>query len=171
MNLSDYDAYFEDIATRMVDVAHTPDGKKKFSHYHIEEVITGLRGDLDLTGYCLLLEDPTGQFVKVAGDQIKDLQNGAFLIIRHVPLDDFEMEREVLAVSMELSREVAARMLDDQILAINTSDKPKFLRGLRLEGFQYQKAAQIFDNCYGYRMEFQYLDTEPLRITPSRWID
>lgn len=169
MKLSDYDAYFLDIASRLADVAHS-ETQKRFAHYHIEEVITGLRGNLDLTGYCLLLEDPTGVFVKVAGDQIRDLQTGAFLIVRQVPLDDFDTEREVLATSMELAREVAARMLDDQILAINGTTKPKFLRGLQLQGFQYQKAAQIFDNCYGYRMEFQYLDTEVLRVHPDRWI-
>lgn len=169
MNLSDYDTYFKDIASRLADIAHTEENPR-FAHYHIEEVITGLRGKLDLTGYSLLLEDPTGQFYKVAGDQVKDLQTGAILIIRHVPIDDFAQERIVLDESLELCREVAARMLDDQELAINTTDKPRFLRGLQVNGFQYQKAANIFDNCYGYRLEFQYLDTEALRINPAKWI-
>jgi hypothetical protein len=169
MKLSDYDNYFEDIATRLTDIAHTEE-VSRFAHYHIEEVITGLRGNLDLKGYCLLLEDPTGIFYKVASEQIKDLQTGAILILRHVPLDDFDQERVVLAKSLELCREVAARMLEDQILAINTTDKPRFLRGLQIGGFQYQKAAQIFDNCYGYRLEFQYLDTEALIIHPDSWI-
>lgn len=169
MKLSDYDTYFEDIASRLASIAHS-ESNRRFAHYHIEEVITGLRGNLDLTGYCLLLEDPTGQFYKVANEQIKDLQSGAILIIRHVPLDDFTQERIVLSDCLELCREVAARMLEDQILAINTDQKPRFLRGLQLNGFQYQKAAQIFDNCYGYRLEFQYLDTEALTIHPEKWL-
>lgn len=169
MKLSDYDNYFQDIASRLADIGHS-ETQRRFAHYHIEEVITGLRGNLDLTGYCLLLEDPTGQFYKVANEQIKDLQTGAILIIRHVPLDDFAQERVVLSESLELCREVAARMLEDQILAINTTDKPRFLRGLQLNGFQYQKAADIFDHCFGYRLEFQYLDTEALIIHPERWI-
>lgn len=169
MKLSDYDTYFEDIATRLTDIAHTEESSR-FAHYHIEEVITGLRGNLDLTGYCLLLEDPTGQFLKVANEQIKDLQTGAFLIIRHVPLDDFAQERIVLDQCLQLCREVAARMLEDQILAINTNEKPRFLRGLQIAAFQYQKASQIFDNCFGYRMEFQYLDSEALLIHPAKWL-
>ncbi len=169
MKLSDYDSYFEDIASRLADIAHS-ESNRRFAHYHIEEVITGLRGSLDMNGYCLLLEDPTGQFYQVASEQIKDLQTGAILIIRHVPLDDFAQERIVLDQTLQLCREVAARMLADQMLAINTSDKPRFLRGLQINGFQYQKAAQIFDNCYGYRLEFQYLDTEALIIHPDKWI-
>lgn len=169
MKLSDYDSYFTDIASRLADIAHS-ESNPRFSHYHIEEVITGLRGNLDLTGYCLLLEDPTGQFYKVAGEQVKDLQTGAILIIRHVPIDDFAMERVVLDYSLELCIEVAARMLADQELAINTTSKPRFLRGLQVNGFQYQKAADIFDRCFGYRLEFQYLDTEALSVHPDKWL-
>jgi hypothetical protein len=170
MKLSDYDAYFIDIASRMADIAHT-EANPRFAHYNMEEVLTGLRGKLDLTGYCLLLEDPILQFYKIAGEQTRELQTGAFMVIRHVPVDDFAFEREVLGYSLELCREVAARMLDDQILAINTTDKPRFLRGLDLNGFQAQKASNIFDNCFGYRMEFQYLDKDPLIINPAKWLD
>ena len=169
MKLSDYDAYFKDLSSRMASIAHTEEDPR-FGHYNLEEVLLGLRSKLDLTGFCLLLEDPTGQFYKVANEQIKDLQTGAILIIKHVPLDDFAEERIALDRALQLCRQVAARMLEDQILAINTDTKPRFLRGLQIAGFQYQKASNVFDNCFGYRLEFQYLDTEPLTLIPEEWI-
>jgi hypothetical protein len=101
-----------------------------------------MRGNFDLTGYCLLLEDPTGQFYKVAGNEVKDLQTGAIMIIRHVPIDDFALERVVLAESLELCREVGARMLDDQELAINSTDKPRFLRGLQRQRFSVPESCR-----------------------------
>ena len=169
MTLLQIDTYFEDIATRMADIAHNSD-RRKFGHYHIEEVLTGMRENLDLTGYCLLIEDPSGQIFKTASENIKDLQSAAILICKHVPLDHFDEERIVLNRSLELCKQVAARMIKDQELAIQ-GIKPRYLRGLQTQGFSYQKGTELFDRCFGYRMEYQYMPIESLVINPEDWID
>ena len=167
MTLAEADAYFSDIAARMVDISHT-EAKPRYAHYHIEEVLTGLREGLDLTGYCLLQEDPTGQIFKIASEDIKDLQSGAIMIIKHVPLDHFDEERIVLDHSLFLCKQIAARMIKDQEEAIQ-GIKPRFLRGLQTQAFTYQKAADIFDRCFGFRLEYQYMPKESLVIIPEVW--
>lgn len=168
MTLQEADAYFSDIASRMADIRHS-ESSPRYGHYHIEEVLTGLRENLDLTGFCLLLEDPSGQIFKTASESVKDLQSAAILIIKHVPVDDFSMERMVLDRALYLCKQVAARMIKDQELAI-LGQKPRFLRGLQTQGFSYQKGTDLFDRCFGYRLEFQYMPHESLVINPSDWL-
>ncbi|WBL42394.1 hypothetical protein PBT90_16785 [Algoriphagus halophytocola] len=168
MTLAEADSYFSDIASKMVDIAHT-EAVPKYGHYHIEEVLTGLRENLDMTGFCLLLEDPSGQIYKTASEQVKDLQTAAILILKHVPLDDFASERIVLDRALYLCKQVAARMIKDQELAI-MGEKPRWLRGLQVQGFAYQKGTELFDRCFGYRLEYQYMPNESLVINPADWI-
>jgi hypothetical protein len=91
------------------------------------------------------------------------------MIVKHVPQDDFAMERQVLDRSLILAKQVAARMIADKRLAIQGS-KPPFLRGLNVSGFYYEKAQNIFDHCFGYRLEFQYTTSEYLIINPDEWL-
>lgn len=167
MTVAEYDAYFEPIATKLKAIRHSPT-KRRFAHYHIEEVLTGLREHLDMTDFCLLLEDLEGRIISKADEAINDVQSGALIIARHVPHDDFAGERTAIDNALKLCRQVAARMIADKAMAIQGS-KPRFLRGLVVSGFSYQKVGPLFDHCFGYRLEFQYTDTAALIIDPDQW--
>jgi hypothetical protein len=167
MTIAQYDSYFEIIAAQLAAISHTP-SSPRYAHYHIEEVIVGLRSSLDLSDYCLLQEDISGQIQSKADEAVNDMQTGAIMIVKHVPHDDFATERQVLDRSLVLAKQVAARMIADKRLAIQGS-KPTFLRGLNVSGFYYEKAQNIFDHCFGYRLEFQYTTSEHLIINPDEW--
>lgn len=169
MTIAEYDTYFEDIAKRLKAVQHT-DQQPRYANYHIEEVLTGLRADLDMRDYCLLQEDIEGKIVGKANENADNLQSGAVMILRHVALDDFKEERVVLDKALKLAIQVAAKMVKDKEISILTKDLPKFLRGLDISMFSYQKVGPVFDRCFGYRLEFQYVDSTNLIMDPEEWI-
>lgn len=169
MTIEEYDDYFEAMASKMKSIQHGPENKR-YSHYHIEEVIVGLRENLDFTGYCFLQEDITGQIQAKTDENVNELQTGAIMILQHVAHDDFRQERIVLDKSLKLAKQVAARMISDKRQAINGT-APRFLRGLNVSGFYYEKAQNLFDHCFGWRLEFQFQNPESLLIDEDEWID
>lgn len=167
MTIEQYDDYFKEMASRMSAIRHS-ESNPRYANYHIEEVIVGLRSNLDMTQFCFLQEDITGQIQSKADESVNDLQTGAIMIVKHVPHDDFEGERTVLNRSLQLAKQVAAMMIADRRAAIN-GQKPAYLRALNISGFYYEKAQNVFDHCFGYRLEFQYNASENLIIDPDEW--
>jgi hypothetical protein len=168
MTLAQYDTYFQEMAGRLAAIRHTV-SHPRYAHYHIEEVIVGMRADLDLSDFCLLQEDISGQLQSKSDEAVNDMQTGAILIIKHVAQDDFAGERIVLDQALKIAKQVMARMILDKRLAVN-GQKPANLRGLNVSAFYYEKAQNIFDHCFGYRLEYQYASIENLIIDPEEWI-
>jgi hypothetical protein len=170
MKVSQYDSYFEDIASRLARIAHTPE-RPRYAHYRIEEVLTGLRGNLDMTQFCLLQESIEGRIQAKSDEAVNNIQTGAIMVVRHVAHDDFADERTAIDTALIICEQVAARMIADKREAIHSTDPDtKGFRGLNVSGFSYQEAGTVFDNCFGYRLEFQYISTDHLIVDPDEWI-
>jgi hypothetical protein len=161
MTNEQYEEYFEDLATRYAPIGHTAK-KPRFARFNIEEVVTGLVHQLDLSKYCLLLEAPSGQLEDNGGDGYFDNQEIGFMIVRQVELRNFAEEKRVLSESRRQALQIVARILEEG----RFSD-------LDENTIQYEKVGPIFGtlNCFGYRFSFTASDALELASEPDEWND
>lgn len=148
-----YEAYFEEIARHYIPIRHSED-RQRFAMMDIDDILNKVRGKLDLDSPCLILENPEGEF-EYANDGYRDMLRGAFLILRRVRKGDEAMKREVINEN---------KLHAFRIFSIIHHHKREILQGRRnprtilakyfTDSARYQKVSNVFDNCHGWRVEF-----------------
>lgn len=159
MKTSEYVSYFENIARRHKQILHT-DNEKHFYRMDIEEVITGLRTDINYKA--LVLENHEGIFYDKNSDNIYEMQSGAFLV-----LDNLNSPGDT-NLQMQIMDECFSIGVD--ILSWIRKDRRSFLlKALDINSFKYNKVGPIFDNAYGYRFPFKLDKPNGLKFEPAKW--
>ncbi|MGI4870451.1 MAG: hypothetical protein ACRYFX_04645 [Janthinobacterium lividum] len=161
MTFTAYSNYFEDLATRLRDVAHTP-AAPKFCRFNIEEILAGLAHGIDPSTPCLLLESFEGRLSE-EGDNVMDNQDGAFLIMKYCALEDFAAQNAIIDQAKSIGLKIVARLRHDA------------RQGLGLLHFDrnsvgYEKVGPVFGDCYGYRFTFSFFNPLSLRVDPADWL-
>ena len=157
MNNQEQKAYFEQLATQYRPIGHTRDAPR-FCRYNMDEVVTGLRQNLDLSQYCLLLEAPTGTLENNQGDGNFDNQEIAFMVIRMVEERNFDEEEQVLSESRRMGVQLLARIIEQGEFA-----------DLDLDSIEYDKIGPVFGNCFGYRYTITAVSEISLATDPAEW--
>lgn len=161
MNFTDYSDYFEAIATKLKDVAHTKDAPK-FARFNIEEILAGMAHGLDPSTPCLLLESFEGRLSE-EGDNVMDTQDAAFLIIQHAALEDFKAQNGIIDRAKQIGFKVVAKMRHDARLR-------QGLEHLDRNSIGYEKVGPIFGTCFGYRFTFSFFNPVSLKLNPADWL-
>lgn len=170
MNLLSYEAYFESLASQKL-IGHTP-SKPRFGMVLPDEIESGLRTNLDMTNFCLLLQDYEGQFsVNKSGHGYQTKIGGVFLL-KEVGKGDAQAEKKIKDEAEQLAKKLWAKIIFDFDTAFRTNDFSKFpLRFIDRTRMQYQFQSQLFDNAAGILMTFT--TTERLSYTnlynPTDW--
>lgn len=146
-----YISYFENLARKHKSILHT-DAQKHFYRLDIEEVLTGLRTPIKYPA--LILEMHEGRILNNASDNIRDLQTGAFMIVKQVSKkDDFKEEMSALEECLNIGYDIIARMWQDR--------HNRVLNSFDIGTVNYSKVGPVFDNAYGYRFTFGLDDRLP----------
>jgi hypothetical protein len=171
MDADKYVAYFEDLATNLKDIGHTPD-KKKFSRIDIEEVLTSMRTSLDMTTMCLVLEMLEGQLNDNISDNIMNMQAGAFLLLRHVKKGDYAAENVAMADAFKIFVKLLSKIKKDrETFPMNDANRSNGLvKYFDFSSVKYNKVGPIFDNCYGLRIEFGFSESVSFAFNPNDWL-
>lgn len=158
-----FEAYFEKIATELKDIAHVPGARlERFKRMDIEEVLTALRGNIDLDSFCLLLESLNGNLEDNGADTDFNNQVSAFLVLRNCPEGDFLMQRETLKMALQIGFKVVSRLKKDAREGLG-------LENFKSTGLTYEKVGPLFDGAYGYRFELAFFDEVDLSFNPDDW--
>jgi hypothetical protein len=152
------EAFFEDVARRFVPVSHT-DANPRFCRFDMEELVSGFRQKMDTTGFCLLLETPTGRLIDNDGDGYFDQQELAFWLVRGVELNNFTKERETLHLAREYGKQILVECRNKL-----TAQFP-----LDLKTVEYDKVKLPFDNVMGYRYSFTQDDVLVVVPAAGNW--
>jgi hypothetical protein len=160
MEFSAYSAYFEGLATKLRDVAHTPDNPK-FCRFNIEEILANLAHGLDTETPCLLLESFEGRLSE-EGDNVMDTQDGAFLIVKACETEDFAAANLIIDEAKRIGFKVIAKLRHD-------ARAGEGLQHFDRNSVGYEKVGPIFGNCYGYRFTFSFFNPISLRVNPADW--
>ena len=110
LSVSKYISYFEEIAKQHKEIAHTA-AEKHFVRMNIEEVLTGLRGDIVTPA--LILESFEGTLNDNNSDNIRANRTGAFMILKEVETDNYAEEHAFLDDCERIGLEIIKRMRRD----------------------------------------------------------
>lgn len=170
ITISDYESYFESLATRYKPIGHSPT-QKRFATMDIDEILAASRSSLDMLGPTLILEHPEGR-PAFRHEKIRDLNNGAFLILKRIRMGDATNRRE----TMDICKKVGFALLSEmqrQRLALFSGQEgiPDLLHFFDLSDVYYQKVGPIMADCYGWRFEFQVGKESLLVHDEDDWIE
>jgi hypothetical protein len=161
VNFTDYSDYFELLATKLKDVAHTPDAPK-FARFNIEEILAGMAHGIDPTTPCLLLESFEGRLSE-EGDNVMDTQDAAFLIMQWCELEDFGAQNAIIDRAKKIGFKIVAKLRHD-------ARKDVGLKHFDRNSVAYEKVGPIFENCFGYRFTFSFFNPVSLAVNAADWL-
>lgn len=163
MNFSEYVAYFENAARNNRAISHLVNGRKSFRRIDIEEVITGLKSDLD-AGINLFLESPEIRAYDGLSDNPRKLITGAILVMRNSEKGDFEDQIKALNDTMEVCEQLLAKIYNDARESLQNKNHPWKLRGFDPNSVSFEKVGPVFGYYYGWRMQFTINQLFPNRL-------
>ena len=165
LNVAKYISYFKNLATQHKEIGHTEE-EKHFFRMNIEEVLTGLRSDINLPA--LILESFEGRLVDKKSDNNLANREGAFMILKKVEVDNFDQENEFLDDSERIGLDIIKRMRRD---SKTNPIQDRILKRFDYDGVSWGKVGPVFDNYYGYRFIFRLQDFENMKFDPDKWLD
>jgi len=165
---SEYEAYFEGLATSLVDIAHT-EQKPQFAIMDIDDILGSQRGKIDFTSPVMILENPEGRLA-YKHDQLQDENLGAFHILQDAGRDNPTRKRQVMDLTKTIGTKVISRMQYDKIQkSTGTAGIPQMLLYFDLAQVRYLKIGPIFSGCYGWRFEFNLAEQTPIIYDADDW--
>jgi hypothetical protein len=156
--------FFEDIATRHVDIRHTLNGKVAFLEGDVEELNEDI-GGINSPNYVLLLE--TGSGVYTGDNEFSTMDNSdiAFIICKPALLRNKPAEREVFSKSKTIMTEILMYIRKKQEEGNTTFDD------FDLNAIQYNKLRILTNNYCGYRAQFSLKAQVQITDVDDKFID
>jgi hypothetical protein len=161
-------SYFENLAIANKNILHQEETHKQFVCVDIEEVDESVFSVLNLSDWCMVLEDISG---RVGGDDSEHLQliaNAAFLIFKHCPEGDRVQERQILDEAFRIGMQIIAKMKKDKY-DWNPISNDNLMTNFVPNTLKWEKLKAINDNCFGYRFEFDYSKYSSFKFDASEW--
>jgi hypothetical protein len=153
MTIKDFVDYFENVAKGNKIISHaTPQDRVAFKRIDIEDVINGIRSDLE--GVSMYLESPEIKPADALSDNPRKLFKGAFLIMKPVDVSDVDQILEALDICQTVCDQILAKILNDLKKHKINSLHPFKIKGFNVGSVDMQKVGPIFGNSYGYRFTF-----------------
>jgi hypothetical protein len=169
LTFSQYESYFEDLATRFIPIGHTEEARR-FAIMDIDEIISLTKSGMDMDNPCLILENPEGQ-MKYKHEKILDENLGAFIILKRVSRGDALKKREVMDLTKEIGAKLVAKMQLDKIARFKGKNSiPRMILYFDLSQVGYNKIGPIFSDCYGWRFTFELGQEDKLPYDADDWL-
>lgn len=151
MNFNQYKNYFKSIQE---------DNSNTIVDFHVGNMEEVLLDELprDMQTPLLFLEVYTKSTHMATLDNIKDNIAAALLILKAVPERDSDEEDMVSALN---DTEVLIEVIKKQMVYDSTHECDT-MRGLYVDSFRTQKVGPVFDNMYGWRLSFNFLEDNAL---------
>ena len=160
--------YFEYLAIHNKAIAHNEATHKQFVCVDMDEIEESVFDALNLSDWCMVLEDLTGRINGSDAEHLAVSGNAGFLIFKAVPEGDRVQERIVLNDAFNLGCQFLAKMKQD-MYDYNASTNDNIMVNFNPNAVRFEKLKAISDNCFGYRFEFEYSKYEELKYNASLW--
>lgn len=172
ITFTEYVEYFEGLASKFKSIGHS-EATPRFAILDIDDIIGSQRTNLDFTNPVLILENPEGELSWIH-NQLADTKYGAFHILKNVPRNDPAKKKLALDECQALGQKLIARMQYEKIDQHSkgvSSLYPVMLRFFVLDRSKYNKVGPIFNDCFGWRFEFEFAQQTPLPFDSDDWTD
>lgn len=143
-----YEDYFEELAGKYKPIGHTDD-ERRFESMSQEAIISGVRNNLNLTQFCLLLLRFDVKLVKNGTRHYRQEFTAAFEIVKDIARNDLA-KTETQDKALEYCEELIAHIQNEN-----------FARAFPLgelidDSIEFYPIEAIFDTCVGYGCEFKF---------------
>lgn len=173
IDTQDYIDYFKALAIAHKKIRHDLDGEKRFTPISIEDLINNINHNLTFrpangeADYALmLLEEISGQFRGQNVGNMNDEPDGAFVIMKHCPPEDFDRERAIYKECKLIAVSLLGTMTNDY--ETNANNIMQYLEPNK--GIRYMKVGPAYDNCFGIRVEFSFAKSTMLKHVPGDYV-
>lgn len=169
-NIAGYIDYFRKMAVYHPDIAHdinseiadSDPAKKKFTRWNVEEVVTGLRSKLGWPA--LLLEAYETSSSAASVYDVRFRPRGAFTVLDKVKIGDFNDEERAYTLCEKIVRDILKKIWDHHYgKDVDRCATP--FKEFRFEGLMITAVGPLFDNQFGYRVEFDFEFRDSISVT------
>ena len=138
-------AYFENLATKHLDIGHTP-LKKHFYRFELDEVLSGLK---NVNFPALIMEGYKFDFCDNKSDNIQKKRQGAFILLDHVSdRGNYTKIHEAWDKLEEIGDDILAKIKADKRVINNP------IVNFEISEVSANLIANEISNCYGIRYLF-----------------
>lgn len=123
---------------------------------NIEELLADMRGKLTAEGFYLLLENHSGRFLDNTSNNVRDMADIAWSVVREAKKGDFEDENLALQECKIIMFQIIGKMIEDK-------KNYETLQGLDVNTISYDALIAIKGNHFGWRCQHQMHDS-PLQL-------
>lgn len=163
-NITEYEAYFKDMAVKHADIIHDDESNKHFYLADISEILTELRSGF--SDYVVIVESYEGYGSDNRSSFLSKEKTGAFMLLKNVSSrSKVNMDKNAaLTWTEEVGWQFIAKMYNDSITIGHT-----FYGLFDLNTVNFQKVGPLYDDYYGWRFEFSWTDKQNIRYDATKW--
>lgn len=162
-DIATYVNYFQTVAVNNKLLLHVvgDTSNKHFFHLDIEEVLGGQR--FEFKEYALVLENADGSLADAYSDNIREVPNCAFSIIKQfdVKMGSNDDKIKILSDAYIIGKQVITKLRKDRMNRV--------LSHLDMNSFRYHKVGPIMGGAYGYRFTFNFDQPAYLAFNTAEW--
>jgi hypothetical protein len=158
-----YEAYFENLATKHTDIQHSS-SHKKFSAINIDDLLNDLNGPQEFPA--MVLEKMSGQIRGIDNGNLVQYPDGAFAILKKVADEDVPGEKQAYQDAYAIGCEILAYMNDEYQRNANTIARFFEPQG----GVRWENVGPVYDNCFGVRFQFTLSCGTRLKKNNAKWL-
>lgn len=112
MLLSEITNYFLEIATKLIEIQHTPENKK-YAQINIGEFLESFKVNLNTSTPFLLLDYPTSRVQDKLSDNPHEFITITFIVLQEIKTNDFAKEIEVLDLTKTIVLKILSKIYED----------------------------------------------------------
>lgn len=161
MTIANYITYFKLIAETNKGILSTP-AAPKFAAMALDEILSGLRTDIDTSTPVLILEDFEGFLDRARGGNGLETIAGAFIICQKIENDNYEQQAAVLDECKKIGLSIASKINLDYEAGVFADFEPNSVK--------YQTVKNILDNASGIRFEFELVAENNICFDANDWL-
>jgi hypothetical protein len=168
MRLADLKTYWENAAKNNLAIQHT-ESEKHFCVFTAEDALSSLK---QLEDNVLVLELPNSTLSDANSDNIRYIPAAAVLILKSANQGNKD---EVIQAYLDLEPvaiQLISKMLNDRKKANNDniSAPEKYMKHLDLNRIRMVDVGPVFDDKYGWRIDFEFNSPINLDLNESEWL-
>lgn len=151
MTPEDYEIFFEKLATSFKPIGHVAGLNNRFVIARVYDSDAEVFKHFDKTSLNMLLEEYVSDPGVNEAGQLVVKNTGSFAIVKHFDAKKQKNQRHIRRETWQAALMIWAKMLELQ------EEDPRLYNWDR-ESFTMDPEGPMFDNFYGYRVEFSFTD-------------
>lgn len=167
----DLSTYFLELATKLKEIAHSPDRKRYIEVNGYDNMLGLIENDTFLKD-TILIHDVAinGRFFAENSDQVLDRIPGMFYVLQRADKTNLSAVKATHKATLLIGKKIISKMRRDQYLeSIHQSTAD--LRNLDVASFTYQSVGPLVSGWHGTMFQFSLVEKPGIIYNAEDWIE